>query len=357
VRDAYARHVAKDFRHHNPFFRGDATSLMTAMEENAREHPAKRLDVLNALEDADLVAVHARVQHGPDEIGYASSISSVSSVIASSNCGTSARKYRRRPSTRTECSRPTMTERVDLYSSTYRHHTHPVLDAIRKETFGEDIGQNSWITVDEVDRLVAELGPSADATLLEVASGSGGPALHLARRFGCRVTGVDSNEHGVATATQLAEAMGAGERVRFQVADANTRLPFDDASFDGLVCFDALNHLADRALVLREWRRVLRPGRRAVFTDPVVITGPITNVELAERASIGTFLFVPPARTSGSLPKRGCDSFGRRTPRRTARASRPAGAPRGRSDAKRCSSWKVKNASWACSASSRRCTP
>jgi predicted SnoaL-like aldol condensation-catalyzing enzyme len=71
VRDAYARHVAKDFRHHNPFFRGDATSLMTAMEQNAREHPAKRLDVLNALEDADLVAVHARVQHGPDEIGYA----------------------------------------------------------------------------------------------------------------------------------------------------------------------------------------------------------------------------------------------------------------------------------------------
>lgn len=39
---------------------------------------------------------------------------------------------------------------------------------------------------------------------------------------------------------------------------------------------------------------VLRPGRRAVFTDPVVVTGPVTNDELALRSSIGLFLFVPP---------------------------------------------------------------
>ena len=39
---------------------------------------------------------------------------------------------------------------------------------------------------------------------------------------------------------------------------------------------------------------MLRPGRRAVFTDPVVIAGPVTNDELALRSSIGLFLFVPP---------------------------------------------------------------
>jgi len=44
---------------------------------------------------------------------------------------------------------------------------------------------------------------------------------------------------------------------------------------------------------LREWHRVLRMGRRALFTDPVVITGPVTNDELASRSSIGLFLFVP----------------------------------------------------------------
>jgi len=46
--------------------------------------------------------------------------------------------------------------------------------------------------------------------------------------------------------------------------------------------------------VFREWRRVLRPNRSAIFTDPVVITGPVTNDELALHSSIGLFLFVLP---------------------------------------------------------------
>lgn len=71
VRDAYARHVAKDFRHHNPHFKGDADSLMVAMEQNAREHPKKRLDVLKALEDGDLVAIYSRVRREPGEAGHA----------------------------------------------------------------------------------------------------------------------------------------------------------------------------------------------------------------------------------------------------------------------------------------------
>jgi SAM-dependent methyltransferase len=54
-----------------------------------------------------------------------------------------------------------------------------------------------------------------------------------------------------------------------------------------------MNHFPDRLKVFQEWWRILRPGRRAVFTDPVVITGPVTNDELALRSSIGLFLFVP----------------------------------------------------------------
>lgn len=71
VREAYDRWVAKDFKHHNPYFRGDAESLRNGMEQNAREHPKKRLDVLKALEDGDLVAIYSRVRHEPEEVGYA----------------------------------------------------------------------------------------------------------------------------------------------------------------------------------------------------------------------------------------------------------------------------------------------
>ena len=187
-----------------------------------------------------------------------------------------------------------MPKRIDLFDSTYGNFTDRVLDAIRKETFGIDIGQNSWLTVDEYGRLLPLLNLGANHHALEVASGSGGPALYLARTTGCRVTGIDANAAGVTTATQMAASAGEAERVRFSVADATAALPFDTNSFDALVCIDSMNHFPDRLAVFSEWHRVLRPGRRALFTDPVVITGPITNDELALRSSIGLFIFVPP---------------------------------------------------------------
>jgi SAM-dependent methyltransferase len=184
-------------------------------------------------------------------------------------------------------------KQVDLYNTTYSHFTDTVHDAVRRETYGDDIGQNSWITAGEYDRLLPLLNVSAESHVLEVASGSGGPALYMARRTGARVTGIDVNESGIATANALAAGAGLGDRVRFQSGDATARLPFDDHSFDAVICMDSMNHLPNRLVVLREWQRVLRPGGRAMFTDPCVVTGPVTHDELALRSSIGVFLFVP----------------------------------------------------------------
>jgi len=71
VREAFQNHTGPDFRHHNPFFRGDADSLMFAMEENAAKNPGKVLDVQRVLEDGDLVAVHSRIRQNPDDRGGA----------------------------------------------------------------------------------------------------------------------------------------------------------------------------------------------------------------------------------------------------------------------------------------------
>lgn len=71
VRQAYRNYVGPQFRHHNPFFRGDAESLMTAMEENAARNPDKVIEVQRVLEDGDLVAVHSRVRQTPTDRGAA----------------------------------------------------------------------------------------------------------------------------------------------------------------------------------------------------------------------------------------------------------------------------------------------
>ncbi len=45
VREAYSKYIGDGFRHHNPFFEGSAEEFQVAMEENARQNPAKALEV------------------------------------------------------------------------------------------------------------------------------------------------------------------------------------------------------------------------------------------------------------------------------------------------------------------------
>ena len=185
-----------------------------------------------------------------------------------------------------------MSNQVDLYNSTYGNFKEQALTEIRRETYGEDIGQNSWITTDEYDTFYSWLNLSAGDHVLEVASGSGGPAIYLAKKFKCRITGLDINEEGIKTATQQALDANVTD-AKFQVANVDQRLPFDDETFDAVMCVDSMNHFRDRLGYFREWHRVLKSGKRTLFTDPVVITGPVSNEELAARSNIGFFLFVP----------------------------------------------------------------
>lgn len=71
VQEGYERHISQNFLHHNPYFRGDAQSLQTAMEEDAVQNPNKKLDVQFALEDGARVAVFSRIKQNPDDGGSA----------------------------------------------------------------------------------------------------------------------------------------------------------------------------------------------------------------------------------------------------------------------------------------------
>jgi SAM-dependent methyltransferase len=198
-----------------------------------------------------------------------------------------------------------MNARVDFFDRTYAHFAEELLAAIREAAFGEDIGQHGWSTVDEYAEFIRFLGLKPEVRVLEVASGSGGPAVHLASRSGCTVVGIDVNALGVAAATRAAAQADLQSRLQFRETDATRRLPFADHSFDALLCIDSMNHFPNRLDCLCEWRRVLKPGGRAVFTDPVVVAGPVTHAELALRSSIGVFVFVPRGMNEELIMKAG----------------------------------------------------
>ena len=198
-----------------------------------------------------------------------------------------------------------MNQKVDLFDSTYGHFEADVLARVRRKTFGEDFGQNSWTTAEEFRRWIGWLALHKGSHLLEVGSGSGGPAIFLAQLSGARVTGIDINAHGVAAAVERARSLGLSDRVAFAQVDARAALAFPDGAFDAILCVDSACHFTDRLAVLKEWHRFLKAGGKALFTDPVVVTGLVSSEELATRSSIGSFVFAPAGMNESLIEKAG----------------------------------------------------
>ncbi|WP_432806636.1 nuclear transport factor 2 family protein [Mesobacillus maritimus] len=71
VREAYQNYVAPNFKHHNPYFRGDANTLMLAMEENAAASPSKSFEVKFAIQEKETVVVYSHVKQKPKDLGVA----------------------------------------------------------------------------------------------------------------------------------------------------------------------------------------------------------------------------------------------------------------------------------------------
>jgi predicted SnoaL-like aldol condensation-catalyzing enzyme len=68
---AFEKYTVPGFIHHNAWFKGDAHTIMKAMEENATQNPGKVFEPKRALEDGDLVAVHSFVKQNAEDRGAA----------------------------------------------------------------------------------------------------------------------------------------------------------------------------------------------------------------------------------------------------------------------------------------------
>jgi predicted SnoaL-like aldol condensation-catalyzing enzyme len=71
IDEAYERFVAEGFRHHNPWFRGDAAALKAGMADNAAKNPDKVFEVKNAIAEGERVAVHSHLRMKPGDRGMA----------------------------------------------------------------------------------------------------------------------------------------------------------------------------------------------------------------------------------------------------------------------------------------------
>lgn len=191
------------------------------------------------------------------------------------------------------------------YDASYRDVDSPLMRRIRREAYGEDIGQHSWVNAAELREDATHLRLAPTRRLLDLGCGPCGPLTFLLATTGCEGVGIDLSASAVAAGRARAEALGIAGRFDARTGDLNAPLPFDAATFDAAISVDAVLHVRDRAALFGEVARVLRPGGRLLFTDAGIVTGPVSIDELQRRSAHGYTQFVPPGLNERMLAESG----------------------------------------------------
>jgi ubiquinone/menaquinone biosynthesis C-methylase UbiE len=169
----------------------------------------------------------------------------------------------------------------------------------------KDFDQDHYGGVQVVDALAQKAGIRREDHVLDVCSGMGGPARWIAHRIGCKVTGLDLTQSRVEAARRLTGRVGLDSLVDFVQGDA-TAMPLPDSAFDVVVSQEAFLHIPDKAAVIGECARVVKPGGAIAFTDVVVRTA----LTAAEARRMAAEMHAPglatAAQYAGLLEQAGC---------------------------------------------------
>jgi 2-polyprenyl-6-hydroxyphenyl methylase / 3-demethylubiquinone-9 3-methyltransferase len=148
-----------------------------------------------------------------------------------------------------------------------------------------------------------------DKEVLDLGCAGGFMAEALALR-GANVTGIDPAAEAINSAR--AHARAGGLQIGYDVGIGEA-LPYDDASFDAVVCVDVLEHVAELPTVLAEVARALRPGGLFLFDtinrNPLARLATITIAEdvlgLLPRGTHDPAMFIKPSELRAEMQRVG----------------------------------------------------
>jgi SAM-dependent methyltransferase len=165
-----------------------------------------------------------------------------------------------------------------------------------RESAGEYVGQESFMSADEIRALAARAGIGPGVSVLDVCCGTAGPGTLIAREFGCAYLGVDASASAVALARQR-----AGELPCAFVVGAVPPLPA--GPFDVVLLLETMLAFADKGALARAVAAALRPGGRFAFT--LEEGPPLTAAERAAMPDADTVWLTPFDELEASLASAG----------------------------------------------------
>jgi SAM-dependent methyltransferase len=194
---------------------------------------------------------------------------------------------------------------ADGYESFYREFDSPLMRQLRREAYGEDIGQHSWVNAEELRADIRRLKLSPSSRFLDLGCGPCGPLTFILATVGCPGTGVELSSSALQVGRARAVSLGIDPLLSVREGDLNEPLPFGAHSFDAAMSLDVVLHLRDRSKLFDELARLLAPGGRFLFTDAGVVTGSVSNEEVRNRSVHGYTQFVAAGWNEGLIASAG----------------------------------------------------
>jgi len=123
------------------------------------------------------------------------------------------------------------------------------------------------------DELIELCQIGENSYVLDVGCGAGQTPCYIAKRYGCRVVGVDISERMIERSRERADSEGVADRVEFRVADAQD-LPFEDDIFDAVITESVTAFPEDKKQAVKEYARVTKPGGHVGLNESTWIKVP-----------------------------------------------------------------------------------
>lgn len=145
---------------------------------------------------------------------------------------------------------------------------------------------------------------TAQPEILDAGCGTGGSARLLADQFNCRVRGIDLSEDFIETAAILTQWCGLSDKASF-CQGSILELPYEDRSFDGVLCQHVLMNIQEKERAVNEFYRVLRPGGSLIFHDITNGEGPDLLMPVPWASDLSTSFLVSWEETAEILAQPG----------------------------------------------------
>ncbi|UCE36465.1 MAG: methyltransferase domain-containing protein [Thermoplasmata archaeon] len=150
----------------------------------------------------------------------------------------------------------------------------------------------------ETDILAEKANITNQTHVLDICSALGGPARHLAKKFGCRVTGLDATKKMFDEAIKRTEQENLTQLVSYELGDS-LKMPFEQGAFDVVWGQDAWCYVIDKKKLLSEAARVIKPGGTIAFTDWI----QVGNMSQEEWEALNKFMVFPYMETLDGYEK------------------------------------------------------